>query len=248
MAPHCPGAVIYFARVAAQPVVAGLLAAGGRAVFVRGGAVVLAEGAREEVLLPLERVPLTHGGRVPFQVENALAAVAAAWALGLEREAVRAGLESFRGDVQQTPGRFNVLAAGPATVIVDYAHNPSALEALIAALEAFGPRRRTLVFTGSNRRDAEVVSMGALAGQAFDRVILYADWGNRDRADGELNALLRRGLAEGRRVRETVEVPSELAAIERALAERGADDLVVLGVEAIEQALAFVQARLGASA
>jgi len=38
--------------------------------------IVLAEGAQELTLLSIDRVPLTHGGRVGFQVENVLAAVA----------------------------------------------------------------------------------------------------------------------------------------------------------------------------
>ena len=53
----------------------------------------------------------------------------------------------------QAPGRFNVLRDGDSAVIVDYAHNPSALRALVEALERFPHRRRTLVFTGCNRRD-----------------------------------------------------------------------------------------------
>jgi cyanophycin synthetase len=247
MAGHCPGEVIYFARDGGHPVVAGHREEGGRAVFARDGAVVLAHGAREEALLPLARVPLTHGGRVPFQVENALAAAAAAWALGEPLDAVRAGLESFAGDPGQVPGRFNVLRAGPATVIVDYAHNPSALAALVEALEPFPQRRRALVFCASNRRDVDVIRMGEIAGHGFDRVLLYADRGHGDRADGELNALFRRGLKAGKRVAEAVEAASELAAIDEALRGLGPDDLVVVGVEALEEALAFIASRVEAA-
>jgi cyanophycin synthetase len=213
-------------------------------VLARGGAAVLAEGGREEVLLPLARVPLTHGGGVAFQVENALAAAAAAWALGVPLEAVRAGLESFRGDPAQLPGRFNVFHAGGATVVVDYAHNPSAVAALVAALDQLPGRRRSLVFTGCNRNDAEVVEMGEALGGAFDRVILYEDRGHSGRADGELNALLRRGLAAGQRVAEVTEVPGELEAVAAALSSAGPGELVVLGIESIEQVLGLLQARL----
>ena len=115
---------------------------------------------------------------------------------------------------------------------------------MIESLDAFPHRRRSLVFTSGNRRDADVVAMGRLIGDGFDRVLLYADYGHSDRAEGELNALLRRGIAAGKRVSETVEVPGEMAAIEAALADLQPGDLLVLGVESIEEALAFVQARL----
>jgi cyanophycin synthetase len=248
MAPHCPGSVTFFATDAGHPVLSAHRAAGGRAAFVRDGAVVLAEGSREEVLAELARVPMTHGGRAPFQVENVLAACAAARALGLPAESVRAALASFAGDAAQVPGRFNVLSHAGATVVVDYAHNASALSALVEALAAFPHSRRTLVYSACNRRDADVVAMGEVIGRGFDRLILYGDRGNRDRADGELNALLRRGLASGGRVAETVETPGELAAIEEALADLRPGELTVLGVEAIEEALGFVRSRLGGRA
>jgi cyanophycin synthetase len=237
MAPHCPGKVLYFARHGADPVLSGHRAAGGRAVLARDGSIILAEGEREEVLLPLADVPLTHRGKVGFQVENALAAAGAAWALGLPLDALRAGLESFAVDVRQSPARFNVLQAGGATVVVDYAHNPSALVALVEALDQFPHRRRTLVFTACNRRDEDEADMGTIVGNGFDRVILYED-------GGELNGPLRRGLAAGRRVAEVLETPGELPAIETALQSLRPGDLVVLGVESIEKALAFVQSRL----
>ncbi len=245
MAAHCPGRVIFFARDPAHPVLTAHRARGERAVFVRGNEIVLAEGEREEVLAALERVPLTHGGRVAFQVENVLAAVAAVWSLALPLDAVRRGLVSFPGDARQVPGRFNVFRAGDATVIVDYAHNPSALAALVESLTAFPHRRRCLVFTPSNRRDADVLAMGRIIGDGFDRVLLYRDQGNSDRADGELTALLRRGIAAGSRVTETTEMRGELPAIEAALADLRSGDLLVLGIESIEEALALVHARLG---
>jgi cyanophycin synthetase len=244
MAGHCPGRVTWFARDPATPLLGAHRAAGERAVFVRGGAIVLAAGASEKELLPLDRVPLVQPGGIPFQVENVLAAAAAAWALELPPDAVRDGLETFTGDARQLPGRCNAFAVGAATVLADYAHNPSALAALVAALDCYPHRRRCLVFTGCNRRDADVIDMGAIAGDAFDRVILYADRDNSDRRDGELNALLRRGLASGKRVSEIQEVRHEREAIRSALDGLRPGDLAVVGLEAIEESLALIQSCL----
>jgi cyanophycin synthetase len=240
MADHCPGKVSFFARDGSSAIVARHRAASGRAVFIRTGSVVLADGPREEVLISLDKVPLTHHGRVAFQVENVLAACAAAWGLGLPAETVRSGLASFTSDAQHVPGRFNILRTDGATVIVDYAHNPSALAALVSALDAFPHRRRSMVFTACNRRDEDVVSMGEVVGNGFDRIILAEDRGNHDRADGELKKLVLRGLAAGKRVRQVTEAGGELEAVAAALGEMRAGDLVVLGVEAIEDVLALV--------
>jgi cyanophycin synthetase len=247
MAAHCPGAVIFFAMDPADSVVTAHRAGGGRAVLVRDGTIVKAEGQRETTVLPLTEVPLTHAGQVAFQVENVLAATATLWALAAPLETVQAGLRSFGGGADEVPGRFNVFAVGGATVIVDYAHNPSAVASLVAALDRFGPRRRTLVFTGCDRRDVDLREMGTLTGNGFDRVVLYRDWGHTGRTDGELNQVLRQGLAGGRRVAEIVELATEKQAIETALREVRPGELLVLGIDSIEEALTLVKRGAGAS-
>jgi cyanophycin synthetase len=239
----CRGAVTFFALDAQHPVLVAHRAEDGRAVFLRDGIVVLAEGEREQTLLALAEMPFTQGG-VPFQSENALATAAAVWALGVPAEEIRLGLRSFAGAAGEAPGRFNVFPVGDSAVIVDYAHNPSAVAALVAGLDHFPQPRRTLVFSGCDRRDADLFEMGETAGNGFDRVILYADRGHNGRADGELNAVLKRGLDAGHRVGAVIETDDERTAITSALEGLGSGELLVLGVDSIEESLAFVQAYL----
>jgi cyanophycin synthetase len=244
MAEHCPGDVVCFALSETTGRLTAHRQAGGRAVFVRRDGVVLAEGAREAALIDLAEVPLTHGGRVRFQVENVLAAAAAARALGLPLPAIQAGLRSFTGDSAQLPARYNVHRAGGATVIVDYAHNPSALRALAASLDAFPATGRVVVYCPGNRRDGDVVEVGQLIGDTFDRVVLYLDRGSSDRADGELNALLRQGIARGGRAAQVSEARDERAAIDAAFGGLRPGELLLLGVEAIDDAMAQVEGHL----
>jgi cyanophycin synthetase len=242
MAAYCPGSVIYFARDERE-VARASAQRSGRGVFVRDGTVILA-GETEEPLLPVAGIPLTHAGAVAFQVENALAAAAAVWALGLPLDTIRAGLTSFRADADHLPGRFNEFHIDGARVVLDYAHNPSAVAALLAALEHFPEQQRTVVFSGCNRRDRDVVAMGALLGDAFDQVILYKDWGHSGRVDGELNRLLRTGLAAGTRVAQVVEAETEGEAINLGLDMLCPGELLVLGVDSLEQAIRMLRARM----
>ena len=135
-------------------------------------------------------------------------------------------------------------ALAGATVIVDYAHNASALAALVASLDAFPHRFRTAVFTGFDRQDADVIEIGEVLGRGFDRVILVTDRDNRERADGELNVLLRQGLGRGKRVGEVSEAASERLAILETLQALRPGDLLVLGIESIEESLAFTEEQL----
>ena len=64
-----------------------------RAVFVRDGQVVLATGAKERVLGSLAQLSLA-GGQQP-EVPALLAAIAAAWALGIAPDLIAAGIKTF---------------------------------------------------------------------------------------------------------------------------------------------------------
>jgi len=91
LASHCQGSVLWFARDAEHPIVQRHRAQDGRAVVERAGFIVLANGQAEQRLLPLAAVGPKPGSGL--QVEEALAAAAAAWALGIPLSQIRAGLE-----------------------------------------------------------------------------------------------------------------------------------------------------------
>jgi cyanophycin synthetase len=230
MAELCDGDVIFFSLSADLPAIAAHRAAGKRAVFVRDGKVVLATGASETALTDVSAIPLTYAGRVAFQIENVLAAVATGWALGISNDLIRAGIVTFDVGQVDVPGRFTLFERQGATVIVDDAHNAPALEALAAALDRFPSERRMLVFgAGVQRRDEDLIQQGKIIGKSFDRVFLCEDHSvRRDLPDAEARALLKKGLYEGRRVTKIIDEGARRAAVEAALSQLVAGDLLVL--------------------
>jgi cyanophycin synthetase len=247
MARGCRSSVIFFALRGDDPMIVAHRHLGGRAVFVRNETVIVAEGDVEIPLVALANVPLAHGGRIAFQVENCLASAAAAWALGISRDAIRAGLESFAADLDKVPGRFNLLEVGGATVIVDYGHNVSALSALIEAIEQFPHERRTVVYSAAgDRRDCDMVRQGELLGEAFDRVILYEDHYLRGRAEGEIMRLFCEGLAHGQRVTDVQQFKGNIRAIENALRHVRPGELLVVQADKIDETMEFLHKFLAA--
>jgi cyanophycin synthetase len=236
MASRCGGRVVYFARDPELPVIAAHRAAGGAALIVRNRAVVRAEGDREFPLIPLDRVPLTHGGRIGFQVENVLAAAAAAWHLGVPAESLRAGLESFDGALGRSPGRFNLVEVDGTVMVIDYGHNPSAVQALLAPLAQLPhPRRRVLFTAAGDRRDVDIVRQGELLGAAFDRAVLFEDHYIRGRRPGEIMYLLRRGLRTGGRVGDIREIRGWKAAVAEVLSTMRPGELWLIQADQIDE-------------
>lgn len=91
LAEYCDGEVIFFSSDAA--LVAEHLAQAGRAVWVRDGVIVLGAGAQEIILFRLASIPVAEAECQ--QLDNVLAAVAAAWALGIAIDLIRAGIATF---------------------------------------------------------------------------------------------------------------------------------------------------------
>jgi cyanophycin synthetase len=243
MAPLCAGSVTFFAIDGAplQP----HREQGKRAAFVRDGQLILADGLSETDLISINEIPITHSGRAPFQVENALAAAAAAWALGLAWDAIRAGLGTFRPDRQDDPCRFNIVPYGESTLVIDDCHNVSALAAVVSALDRFPQRRRIAVYSaGDARRDEDIVRQGEILATAFDRVILYDDPSATKRAPGEIPGLLRKGLASGVRPIEIIDVFDYREAIGKALGLLGPGELALMQTldDDLESSLAALSA------
>ena len=102
MIPLCDGEIILFADDPDLAAISAHQKHGGRAVFVRHGHIMLADHQGETKLVSLEDVPLCQesgeNGQPAAQTENVLAAVAAAWALGLSHDVMRIGIETFLPD------------------------------------------------------------------------------------------------------------------------------------------------------
>jgi cyanophycin synthetase len=242
MAEKCKGRVIFFAIDENDPVLTNHRVKGERVVFVRNGRIFTAEGAEETPLTTLDQIPLTHQGRIQFQVENVLASVAACWGVGMSVEQIVLGLESFSAHMDKVPGRFNLLEVHGATVVADYGHNSSSLLAIIEALEQFPHSHRTVVYSAAgDRRDIDMIRQGEILADHFDRVILYEDQYLRGRKPGEISSIFKRGMDSGKRVKEVYDFVGWEKAVEHALNLIKAGELMLLQADTIDETVQYLQ-------
>jgi cyanophycin synthetase len=126
--------------------------------------------------------------------------------------------------------------------VIDYGHNTSALKALIDALDRFPHHRRSCLYTAAgDRRDNDIIDQAQLLAMAFDELVIYEDQCTRGRADGEVIALMRQGLAKGARVQKIHETRGELIAMDLALTELRAGDLLLIQADQIDIAITFIK-------
>jgi UDP-N-acetylmuramoyl-L-alanyl-D-glutamate--2,6-diaminopimelate ligase len=178
----------------------------------------------------LDGIELRLQGR--FNVENALGALYAARALGIDDAAIKRGLESVRG----VPGRFESIDAGqPFHVIVDYAHKPDALENVLRAARGLAGDKHVIcvVGAGGDRDRGKRAVMGRLASELADLVIVTSD--NPRSEDPEAIAAEVVSGAVG-----DVEVELDRAvAIGRAIELAGTGDVVLIAGKGAEQGQEF---------
>jgi len=160
-------------------------------------------------------------------VANALLAAEACAALGVEEDSIVAALE----DLPVVPGRFERVDAGQDFgVVVDYAHTPDALEAVLVAARELGPGRVLVVFgCGGDRDAAKRPRMGAVASEHADVVVLTTD---NPRSEDPLRILeaVRSGCSGDPLVE-----PDRRAAIAVALGSARPGDVVVIAGKGHEQ-------------
>ena len=190
-----------------------------------------------------EKVPLTMGGLAPFQIANALAASLAAFAQGVDIGYIRQALHTFEASTDQTPGRMNLFNLGRFHALVDYAHNPASYEALGGFVKNWPGRCIGVVGGPGDRRDDDFITLGRLAAQMFDDIIVKEDDDTRGRSRGDAAKWIVHGLEESAGTASYRTILDETEAINTALDGAPDDSLVVILPESVTRAIDLIQAR-----
>jgi len=267
MSRHCAGSVIYFSMDPEHERLKFQAARGRRAVTIESGTngemIVLRQGRKSMSLVWTHLIPATFEARARMNVQNALAATAAAWAAGAHLHDIRQGLRTFTTSYYMAPGRLNMFELDGYRVVVDYAHNAPAVQALgdfverLAQPSAGGARapvtgrRIGVVATAGDRRDEDIRELGRTAARYFDVIVIREDENNRGRERGGTAALVAEGIESAgadRRAREIATVLDELEATRRALDLATDGDVVVVCVDHANRVWKELQRRQHGSA
>ncbi|MFL5573598.1 MAG: cyanophycin synthetase [Gemmatimonadaceae bacterium] len=207
---------------------------------------VIRRGRLRIPIAPVQDVPLMLGGAAKFQRENILAAIATAYVQGMRYDDIRAGLLSFFPSPSLTPGRLNLMRVQKGRVLVDYAHNPSAISGLMEFAQTIDASRRIGVIAGpGDRRDEDLRRVGRLAAH-LDYVVVKEDEDLRGRDPGEAAGLIVDGLRDGGMEDGQYEtILGEEEAIVHAMTQMKDNDLVVILADDVSASLAVVRRYFG---
>jgi cyanophycin synthetase len=187
-------------------------------------------------LVPLEEIPVTLAGISSPHTQNAMAAAAAALAVGLSPEEVVKGLRGFVLDPETNPGRANLFEVDGRILVVDYAHNEAGMEGLVEICRGLRPpgNRVWLAYgTAGDRSDEIMHGMGYIAARGADTVaVIELHRYLRGRDPQDVIDRLRAGAADGGAA-EVPDFPTELDGLNWMLEGSRPGD--VLGITALAQ-------------
>ena len=149
------GELVWFSLDASNRIVLAHTAQGGTAFVLDGEDLTFIDGDTRELICRDHEVPITLGGAARHNVANALGAAAFCYTLGASLADIRAGLATMSQD--DNPGRCNVYAVGGFTVLIDFAHNPEALQALLEMANRLPSNRKGLCFGQAGDRPDDLI-------------------------------------------------------------------------------------------
>jgi cyanophycin synthetase len=227
--------LVYVTMNPSHPLVKRHIQAGGQAWVLEQGMnghiIAKYENETYTPLLWTHLIPATIEGRAMHNVQNAMFAAALAFNMDISLDSIRNGLRTFDSTFFQAPGRMNIYDEHPFKVILDYAHNPAAVNAICDLVDRFeiDGRRIVVLSAPGDRRDEDIREIADVAAGHFDHYVCRCDDHRRGRASDEVAVMLKNRLLELGIETDQIEViPDEQEATAHALEMAAPDDLVLI--------------------
>ena len=187
----------FFSMDSENPRISAHCAKGGTACVYEDGNITLIKGDWRIGIDSVINMPLTYYGQAVFQIQNVLAACLAAFVQEVKIEDLRIGLQTFVPSSSQLPGRMNIFEFNRFKVMIDYAHNPSSLEAIGKFVKALGDKHSISIIAGTgDRREEDLKNYGWIAAEYFEEVIV---WEDKDYARGRDSKEVMDSVVQGTR-------------------------------------------------
>lgn len=236
--------VAYFSMNPDNPIIVEHARRNGMAAIYESGYLSILEGKWTLRVEKAVNIPMTMGGMAPFMIANALASCLAAFAQGVDIEKIRQGVRTFEVSADQIPGRMNLFNLGEYHALVDYAHNPHGYKAVGDFVKNWQGTRIGVVGGPGDRRNEDLILLGNISAQIFDRIVIKEDEDPRGREPGEVADLIGKGICQENSNIKYEVVLQETEAINTALNHAQANNLVVVFPDKIGQAIDLIKQRI----
>jgi len=197
-------------------------------------------------VIHINDIPTTKNGAARHNIANSMGAAALCYSMGVATDAIADGLRNFKGDNEDNPGRGNYFTKNGATILVDFAHNPHSLTAIIDTVAAM-PAKRRLIMLGhaGDRTDRDILNLTDVAMKLKPDTVVMAEIPDylRGRELGEVPEIIRkRCLEKGYESEQLIYADSCLAGAKTAIEWSNPGDFVLLlGLDQREEIFQYLE-------
>lgn len=240
--------IIMFSKDKYNSVLRNNIKKGGYGVYTHEGVIYVEKSDELTPLAKITDIKITIGGRLIYNIENAMASCAALIGLNISYSAIREGITSFYGDEEFNPGRFNMYKINGALVVLDYGHNIEGYKAVLKGAKNINHNRLVgIIGVPGDRTDSSVKELGKIAGENFDYIYIKEDKDRRGRKAGEIASILEKGVMGSGFDKKRIEVIlDEAEALEKAIDTSRPGDLIIIFFEDLEPLVQLVKKKTNA--
>ena len=224
------GNVVWFSLDAGNAVVHQHVSEGGPAFVLDGTVLIRLSGEGREVICDSSEISITLAGAARHNIANALAAAALTDCLGVSTNEIAEGLKSVSQD--DNPGRCNVYNISDFRVLVDFAHNPQAMQALFDMAAGLPAKRRLLAFGQAGDRPDNLIrelAQGAWSIGLDAVIVSELETYHRGRGHGEVYEIIRDELLGlGAQENQLSHYEQEMESLNAALEWAEPGDLIII--------------------
>ena len=189
-------------------------------------------------------MPITLGGVLQFNIENAMAACAGLVGLGMDYCMITKGFKTFKLNQDHNSGRFNVYDLDGVKIILDYGHNIEGYKAIFSAINKMKNNKVIgVIGMPGDRRDETVVSIGELCSQYLDIILIKEDKDRRGRRKGEMAKLLESGVRKGVNNKSYRVRLDEIDALKEAINISNTGDIIIVFYEELQPLIDIIMNR-----
>lgn len=219
---------------------------GGYGIFVDEGNLIIQNSTDFEKLIDIKSIGITLEGILKYNIQNAMAACAAAVGLGIGYDIIRQGLKTFYCNSDQNPGRFNMYLIDDVTVILDYGHNIEGYKGVLDALKSIKHNKLIgIIGVPGDRPDSHILDMGKCAGENFDYIFIKENKDGRGRDKGKVADLLEAGVLKTKFKKINVKIIlEEKEAFKAALNFAKPGDIVLIFFEKAEPLIEIMESKI----
>lgn len=230
---------IYFSKSKENPLIKENISNGKIAVFIEDYKICVINNNRKYEIVSITDLPISYGGKLEYNIENAMAACAALVGLKVDYCMISKGFMDFELNSKYNSGRFNIYDYCGRKVILDYAHNIEGYKAVISSLKKMKGENDIIGVIGipGDRNNETAYMIGEICANGLDKIVIKEDKDKRGRQNGEIAQLLKKAILKVNKNANLSICLDEVNALKYAIEISGKDDIIVVFYEKLNPLL-----------